>query len=362
MTTHLATHVTARKAAIVLWTLTAAPAVLRYLMPAFTSPYGDVIESGAIGNATASSVVLWLIFAAIYVILMLPGTISLTLTRVAVPANALLLIWASAASREHNLATHDSFTEHNLSLTGHGITLTAAIIATIVVLHPAFGGEVIDAGSYGDEKRFLLRPPGITMIALIVPVWALTVVSVVTGPFLLMNFHWWPGVVALLIGIPTGLITLRALHQLACRWIVFVPRGIVIHDRMGIGYALPIPRKTIASIGPATASVNPASSDYLNASASDPSSASASDPSIQEPNPTALTTDLTAQALGLALHIRLTEPLTGTTGTSGTLTRSLTGTLAGNSEALSSSDTLLISPSRPAAVISTAQRRGIKIH
>ncbi len=111
----------------------------------------------------------------------------------------------------------------------------------------------------------------------------------------------------------------RSLHQLARRWVVLVPTGLVVHD----SFTMPEPqlflRTSIARLGPALADA-----------------ATAAD-------------DLTAGAPGLAIALELTEPLEVLVRTSGR-----------GSETRATS-ALLITPSRPVRLLEAARAHRIPV-
>ena len=295
---------TVRAAAVTLWLLTAVPALTEGLFGWLSSPYGDTLHSAESGLRATATVGLWAGFGLVGVVMLLPGPLPLTVSRVVVPASAMAALWAVATVDERSWA-------------GHGLVVLAAAAATVVVLLPGYGEAVIDAASYGDEHRFLLRPSGPVLIALVAPTWAVTVVGAVAGPWLLASQLWVAGAAATLAGVPCALLGVRALNRLAGRWLVFVPTGVVLHDSVALAQPLPITRRGVASIGPAPALTT--------------------------------ATDLTAQAFGLALQLRLTQPVTAVlaTGRGKSIDQTVTG--------------ILVSPSRPAAVMVMASRRGIPL-
>ena len=295
---------TVRGAVVVLWVLTAVPAAAGQALPALSSPYGDALHGTAAEFSAFASAGLWAAFTAIGAVLLLPGAFALTAARIAVPANAVATLWAAYASDDRSWA-------------GHGLALAAGLAAAVAVMLPAFGEAMVDAGSYGDEHRFLLRPPGPVMVAMIVPMWVVAVAGSVTGPLLLADRRWTVGVVAAAAGMPAAALAVRSLHRLARRWLVFVPKGMVIRDHMAVAQPLPVSRRGITCIGPA-----PTDTDAV---------------------------DLTVQAFGMALELRLSEPVSAYVVSSRGKGREL------------SVATALISPSRPAAVMATAVRRGIAI-
>ncbi len=104
------------------------------------------------------------------------------------------------------------------------------------------------------------------------------------------------------------------LHTLARRWLVFVPNGVVVHDPLALAEPVLLARATVRGIGPA-----PADTRAL---------------------------DLTAGASGLALEVRLAEPVAVVPVAPGRHTAEVVRT-----------DALLVTPSRPGRVLDEARRR-----
>ncbi|MXZ53802.1 MAG: hypothetical protein F4Z34_11505 [Acidimicrobiaceae bacterium] len=282
-----------------------AGAVGAWLAVGVLALFGDLIHTTLRpdDDAAQTTVIaaMWLAYALVLAALLLPGPRALTVTRIGVPAGALELALAAAS-------LSDPF-----AVIGH----LFCVAGTLIVFHPAYAEAQVDAASYGDERRFLLRPPGPVVVALVVPMGALAVAGVASGPLLLAGRGWAAGIVAAAVGLPAAALAAHTLYRLARRWLVFVPNGLVVHDHLAVAEPLPLGRRSIDSIGPARADTD--------------------------------ATDLTAQAFGMALELRLAGPVAAgvMTGRSRSEQRSLTA--------------MLVSPSRPAAVLATAERRGIKI-
>ena len=288
-----------------------AGAVATWLAVGIGAWFGSLVceallpDSGA--DRTAVTVALWLAYGVVLAALLLPGARALTVVRIGVPAGFLELT-AGAYYPEDGT--------HGLELFAF-VGIMAAVVCTGLVMASAYAEAQVDAASYGDERRFLLRPPGPVIVALVVPMWAIAVAGVAVGPLLLADRGWAAGIVAAAVGLPVTAFAAHTLFRLARRWLVFVPNGLVVHDHLAVAEPLPLGRRSIASIGPARADT-PAD-------------------------------DLTAQAFGMALELRLAEPVAASvvTGRNRSETRLLTA--------------LLVSPSRPAAVLATAERRGINL-
>jgi len=244
----------------------------------------------------------WLTWLAVLIILAVPHPLTLTLGRIG--AAAIIPAAAWAATRVESDPTII-------------IGLVSAAAASLVPMLAVVGERFIDAASYGDEKRFPLRPPGPVVMFLLLPTWALTLVASATGPLLLADQRWVIGGVALLGGVPLALVGFRAMSRLAGRFLVFVPNGLVVHDLGNLAEPVLFRDHEIAAIGPARSDTS--------------------------------ATDITSQALGLAIELRfigvIDVPVV--TGRDNVEQRPVSA--------------LLVSPSRPAAVLETAARRGFVI-
>ena len=283
-----------RAGAAATWLAVGAMALLGDLIHAALRPDDDAAHTTVI-------VAMWLAYALVLAALLLPGPRALTVARIGVPAGTLELAFAAAASSDA------------ATVVGN----LACVVGTLIVFHPVYAEAQMDAASYGDERRFLLRPPGPVTVALVVPMGAVAVAGVAAGPLLLADRGWAAGIVAAAVGLPAAAFAAHTLYRLARRWLVFVPNGLVVHDHLAVAEPLPLGRRSIDSIGPARADTD--------------------------------ATDLTAQAFGMALELRLSEPTKASvmTGRSRSEERSLTA--------------MLVSPSRPATVLATAERRGLRI-
>jgi hypothetical protein len=200
------------------------------------------------------------------------------------------------------------------------IMLVVAVLATVVALLADVGNVFADGSSYGPERRMLLRPPALTAVVMVPVAWLVLTVGVTAGPLLLADRRWILGVAALALGLPVAFFLFVALHRLTQRWVVFVPAGLVVVDHATLVDPVLVPSGTVAAMSPAL------------------------EGAVDE------LADLTAGAAGLVMSITLVEPLViarRTPGEEPTVTESVPG--------------LLVSPSRPGAVLSEAESRGLPV-
>lgn len=263
---------------------------------------GDALDPSRELFRSACTWVLWIGWLEVLIAMALPRPLTLTVARIGATATVPFAVWAA-------IETDDT----TLIATG----LVSAIVAAATVLAPAFADRFIDGASYGDERRFALRPPGPVLIGLLAPTWLMAVGGIAVGPLLLADEQWVLGGILLVVGWPAAFFATRALHQLANRFVVFVPNGVVVHDLTMLREPVLFQAREIAGIAPALADTT--------------------------------ADDMTNAALGLALELKLAAPATLplVTGRKETEEREIRS--------------LLISPSRPAAVMTFARSRGFRI-
>lgn len=245
----------------------------------------------------------WIIWAVNMVAIMVPRTQTLTLIRIVVPMVIPAAIWAALESPDIELATI--------------VALVAAVAVTVFALRSTVGDLLVDGSSYGDESRFLLSTPGPILLGPVFILWALMAAGLLIGPVALAHGRWPIGVIAAVIGIGTAIVAVPIFDRLSNRWIVFVPAGVVLHDKTVLREPQLFDHLTISEFGPAPVS----GPDH----------------------------DLTLGALGLALRVRLTEP-------SSIVENARTDTLE-----LTQITGFIFSPNRPGAVVAEAKRRHIRL-
>lgn len=233
---------------------------------------------------------------------LLPGPIGLTVVRMILPGaiGAAGTAWLGGSSSAAGL-----------------VAVTAALVVTIVGFSGDAGQAFVRASAYGDEARLLLRPPGPLLIGPIPALEAITVAAVIAGPLLLAARSWWWG--AIVTAVAIGLIVLAGprFHVLSCRWLVFVPAGVVVHDPLVLAETVMFRGTEVDSMGLAEAGTEAA--------------------------------DLTGQALGTAVEVRL----------AGTGTVVLAPTGRDRQGSALHVRSFLVAPTRPGRTLSEARSRGI---
>lgn len=229
--------------------------------PAIADALGDASRPVQV-TASAGA---WLVWAATLAAMALPRTTTLTAVRIVVPASLVACVVAAIAG---GVEAADVV----------AVCTTTAL--TVGVLSSWIGVAFADGSSYGNESRLPLRAPAPLLAGPVPAAWAIVIAGVTAGPMLLAARAYAAGAIALAAGLPAAWFAARALHGLSRRWIVVVPAGFVVHDPMTLADPVLLRRSSLES-------VRPAPRDALDDGA----------------------TDLTANALGLAIEARLREPV-----------------------------------------------------
>lgn len=269
---------------------------------------GGPSVAAALGDSatgTTATVLAWTGFALGLIAMAVPRSLSLTVVRIVVPASVPLAMFTVVRTDAE---------------AGAVAMLVLSVLVTVLAMLADVGNRFADGSSYGPERRMLLRPPAAMALGIVPIAWVILVAGVITGPLLLADRRWILGAAALVIGLPVAFFLFVALHRLAQRWLVFVPAGLVVVDHTTVTDPVLVPSGYIEAIGPALV-------DAVDGLA-----------------------DLTADAAGLVLSITTNEPLViarVTPGDEPTVTESAPG--------------VLVSPSRPGAVLAEAESRGLPV-
>ena len=158
---------------------------------------GDALDPTREPFRAACTWVLWLGWLEVLVALVLPRPITLTVTRIGATATVPIAVWAAIESDDTTVTV---------------VGLLSAIAAAGAVLAPTFADRFIDGASYGEERRFALRPPGPVLVGLLFPTWAVVVAGAAAGPLLLADEQWMAGTALTAVGWPLAFFAARALH------------------------------------------------------------------------------------------------------------------------------------------------------
>lgn len=262
-----------------------ATAITWITLPLLAGPvFADALDPCSPGFQRTASIGLWALWGLGLVAALVPSTVSLTALRILTPASLAAVVWAVLASPDRADSTAS-------------IALAVTSLVTVIALSAFVGDRFVNGSSYGDERRMPLRAPGALLLGPLPLTWLVVVAGGCAGPLLLAARNWIPGAVLLIIGWPAAAVGVRALHGLSQRWLVFVPAGVVVVDRMVLTDALLVQRQRVAGIGIVESTIGTRTSSGPNTG---PNSGPKPDTNAD--------TDLTAGALGPRLRITLSTP------------------------------------------------------
>ena len=236
--------------------------------------------------ATASATVLvgaaWLVGCAA---LAVPRVPTLTALRLVAPAPIVAALWAVSGGD----ATVES-----------ALAVGVATGASLTMFAPVIGEAFVDGSSCGDEQRIPLRPPVTITLTVVTALWSISAAAFAGAVSAFDGDGPAIGVILLLVGAAATTVLATRTHALSLRWLVIVPAGVVVHDRMAMAEPLLVRANTVREFAPAQID----------------------DDAI----------DLTLGARGLILRLDLTEPTTFSLNATGADT---------------STTSMLLAPTRP---------------
>jgi hypothetical protein len=287
------------------WPARALWVLLALLAPATVA---DALAGRSAGVQLTVAVLCWAGWSVGLVALLVPRTASLTVVRLVVPAGAAVTAVAAATGSDATMRD--------------GAAVLAGVLTALAAALPWVAEAFVDGSSYGPERRIPLRPPP-AVLALAALTRLAVVAGIATGPLLLAARQWALGAAATVAGAGLAWLGARSLHQLARRFLVVVPAGLVVQDPLSMPEAQLFPRHTIRHLGPALRG----------------------DPAATGGSPL----DLTAGATGLAVELVLEEPveLLVRTGRASTEPRTAT--------------TVLCTPLRPTVLFEAARQRRMPV-
>jgi hypothetical protein len=198
---------------------------------------GDALDGRSAALRTTVAVAAWLVWGIGVVALVVPSPLGLTIMRMAnaVVGGAAVVSLAVGASPVSG-ATFVAF----------------AIVSGLLIGGAEFGQHCVQASAYGDEQRFLLRPPAAFLLPVAVAgvVW---VAAFLATPLLLGARQWIIGALVAVASVFLTWVLLPRFNALSRRWLVFVPAGLVVHDHVVLAETLMVSRAELGGIALAPA-------------------------------------------------------------------------------------------------------------
>ncbi|CAN5695993.1 hypothetical protein BH24ACT4_BH24ACT4_00050 [soil metagenome] len=217
--------------------------LLWFVLPLAAGPaLGDALAGRAGALRALVTIMAWGGWVAVLVATLVPRASSLSVVRIGVPGALAVAAWAAGPGSA------------DADPTTGALAVIPAAAAVALAFAPVVGDAFVTGSAYGSERRFALRcPPALAALGLLT--WMAVAAGAVAGPLLLATEQWVVGGVLLVVGAVVVVAGVRSLHQLARRWLVFVPSGLVVHDPVARPDAVMAPRPLIESLGPAPADV-----------------------------------------------------------------------------------------------------------
>jgi hypothetical protein len=173
----------------------------------------------------------WIAYGVGLVAVLAPRPAGLTILRVLAPALLVAVIVAVGSGHPSTLAAVGG--------------LAGTVVAAVLAADSDFAIASANAVAYGDEQRYPLRVPPALFVGPLPAVRALVVAGVIVGPLLMAGTDYLAGAIAVVVGLPLAVLAGRALHRLSRRWLVLVPAGVVVVDRMSLVENTLFPREHI---------------------------------------------------------------------------------------------------------------------
>ena len=271
--------------------------VLVALLPFVGASIDALVASNSVAVQNTTVGLAWSLWAICIFSVFFLHPITLTLLRLVSPVIATVLILVATK---------------NVAQTAEVFCAAIGVAILLLSFNADIGNEFVQASAYGDEKRFLLRPP-VALVAPVVIASTILIIITICAPLLLAAKNIWIGLACTATSALSIWFLARRIHQLSRRWFVFVPAGFVVHDETLLGTNLMIRKQ-----------------DLINLQFAERNSQAA---------------DLTAVTWGVPLELSFKQPQDV----------SLTSLSAKHLKSLSAihASSVLIAPSRPGAVLRT---------
>ncbi|MEY2400643.1 MAG: hypothetical protein QOJ08_754 [Ilumatobacteraceae bacterium] len=193
---------------------------------------GQALDGRSGGARATVAIVAWSAWGIGVVALMVPSTLGLTVMRMlsALACAAAIVSWAAGASPAAG-----------------AVFVACTLIAALSIGSADFGRHCVQASAYGDEHRFLLRPPAAFLppVAVAALVW---VAAVLAATLLIAGQRWIIGVITAAFAVLLTLLVLPRFNALSRRWLVLVPAGVVVHDQIVLAETLMVSRSNLVGV------------------------------------------------------------------------------------------------------------------
>jgi hypothetical protein len=192
--------------------------------------FGDALATHSRSTQLVGTAVLWVGWSIVACGLLVPSTVALTMTRSLVPLAAVC----------------SALTFGGASALSATVAVALCLVMCALTASGEFGQTFVQASAYGDEDRFLLRPP-VAYLAPSMVSWAVGGACLIGAPLALAAHAWALGGTLSAIAAFSVWFVGPRLHRLSRRWLVLVPAGIVIHDPVVLADTVMIATRNVAA-------------------------------------------------------------------------------------------------------------------
>jgi hypothetical protein len=213
-----------------------APWIVRIGWIAVAVVGSEAIDDAVAERSDAVAVAAQVVAAGVWLVgvmsLVWASTVTLTVARVVVPLSLVAAAAAAVGGAPGGVAA------------GFGVV---AAVTSLTVGTGELGQAYVQASAYGDEVRHPLRPP-LGLLAVGVFAWVLWAAALTVGPLALAARSWVAGITLTVVAVVSTPLLLPRWHQLARRWLVLVPAGVVVHDPVVLAETLMVRRSQVATL------------------------------------------------------------------------------------------------------------------
>ena len=198
--------------------------ILVAILPFIGAGVDELVSERSTSVQNVATVLAWAVWATSVLSVFILHPATLTVLRMAVPVITATLLYISVTGAID---------------TSQIICAAISVAILLISFNADLGNAFVQASAYGDEKRFLLRPP-VALVAPVLLIAMMLLTATVAAPILIAAENLPLGIICSVVSAVGFWFFARRIHQLSRRWFVFVPAGFVVHDETLLGTNLMI--------------------------------------------------------------------------------------------------------------------------
>ena len=198
--------------------------ILVAILPFIGAGVDELVSERSTSVQNVATVLAWAVWATSVLSVFILHPATLTVLRMAVPVITATLLYISVTGAIDTIQI---------------ICAAISVAILLISFNADLGNAFVQASAYGDEKRFLLRPP-VALVAPVLLIAMMLLTATVAAPILIAAENLPLGIICSVVSAVGFWFFARRIHQLSRRWFVFVPAGFVVHDETLLGTNLMI--------------------------------------------------------------------------------------------------------------------------